>query len=260
MSENTERLNKYLARAGIGSRRSADDLIVAGRVLVNGQVVTRLGTTIVPGVDTVEYKGQTVQAVHVLEYLACYKPRGVVVTASDPEGRPTVYDMLFETSGNHFEHLRYVGRLDINSEGLLLLTNDGNLVHAITHPRFHVKKVYRVRCSRAVSDGETRALLAGVASEGQVLKAGQIALLSRGDKKGFWYEMSLYEGKNRQIRRMFNALGINVLRLERIQFGTVRLGGLPPRQHRNLTAHEVAGLKNLGFETGKPAGKHKHGS
>ena len=245
-AEGPLRLNRFLAGAGLGSRRRADELIAAGKVFVNGMQVTRLGTHVTPGLDTVAYRGKVLQSVQSLEYCACYKPRGVVITAADPQGRPTIYDVLHEAHGVRFDHLRYVGRLDFDSEGLLLLTNDGSLIHAVTHPRFHVKKVYRVRCSRALESRESEMLLKGVTSEGQLLKAGRIAPASPGDKNGYWYEVTLYEGKNRQIRRLFNAVGIDVLRLVRVQFGSVRLGELATRGYRHLNEREIGGLRNAG--------------
>ena len=138
------RLNRYLAQCGLGARRKCDLLIESGHVIVNGEKVTSLGTKVRPGIDRVEYKGTALKPLNTLEYLAYNKPRGVMVTREDPEGRATIYETLAR-AGLDAGHLNYVGRLDFNSEGLLLLTNDGALIHALTHPRFHIKKTYQVR-------------------------------------------------------------------------------------------------------------------
>ncbi len=242
------RLNRYLAQCGLGSRRECDRIIAAGRVYVNGEKVTELGTKVTPGNDVVEHAGQTIARVRGPEYYAYHKSRGSVVTAKDPEGRKTIYDAL-EDAGLSASHLRYVGRLDRNSEGLLLLTNDGDLVHALTHPRFHIKKVYRVRVDRLLAaDDMERMVRDGVESDGLVLRAGAIrAVQNDGPDNEHWYEVDLYEGKNRQIRRMFEGLNYKVLRLRRTQFGVIKLRGLRRGAFRPLMEREVKGLKNLGY-------------
>jgi 23S rRNA pseudouridine2605 synthase len=240
------RLNRYLAKCGLGSRRSVEQLITGGKILVNGRKVTELSTTVVRGRDKVEYRGKHVEPVRELEYLAYHKPKGTVTTRSDPEGRKTVYDAIRERTGRDVSHLRHVGRLDLNSEGLLLLSNDGDLIHALTHPRYHVKKVYHVRISRPMHGADIEQMKgAGVESEGVILHAGSVRRLP--ETQGHWYEVALFEGKNRQIRRMFEALSYNVLRLRRVQFGVVRLGELPTGSVRALDEREIAGLKNLGY-------------
>ncbi len=239
------RLNRYLAKCGLGSRRSAEQLITGGRIVVNGVKVTDLATTVAPGRDKVEYRGKQLEPVRELEYVAYHKPKGTVTTRSDPEGRKTVYDAIRERSGKDISHLRHVGRLDLNSEGLLLLTNDGDLIHALTHPRYHVKKVYHARISRPMAPEDIERMRGeGVESEGDILHAGSIRRLP--ETQGHWYEVALYEGKNRQIRRMFEGLGYDVLRLRRVQFGVVRLGELPLGRGRKLDEREIAGLRNLG--------------
>ena len=246
------RLNRYLAQCGIGSRRKADELILSGSIFVNGTRVTELGSKVKPGKDKVEFRGKEVRPFHRLQYLAYHKPRGVVVTKNDPEKRETIYDE-FRKKGYNLDYLNYVGRLDFNSEGLLLMTNDGDLIHALTHPRFQIKKVYTVKIDRRLTSQERQKLIDGIESEGQVLHAGDVREISPAvtDQRQFWYEIDLFEGKNRQIRRMLEALGIQVSRLRRIQFGTVRLGELKSGELRELSLREIGGLKNTGYKSKK---------
>jgi len=202
---------------------------------------------VAPG-DRVEYKGQTLEPVRKLEYFAYYKPAGVMVTRNDPEGRPTIYDDLRER-GFEAGHLNYTGRLDCNSEGLLLLTNDGSLIHALTHPRYKIKKIYKVLLDRALEEADIAQMIRGIESEEQLLHAGEVRKLA---DTVFGYEIDLYEGKNRQIRRMFDSLGYKIMKLIRVHFASVKLGELPPGAIRPLTEREVAALKRAGFPE-KPA-------
>jgi pseudouridine synthase len=247
------RLNRYCAACGLGSRRSCDEIIAAGRIFVNGKRVTELGTKIHPRSDFVEFEGKSVIPQRPPTYIAYYKPRGVMVTAFDPEGRPTVYDAL-KRIGTNPEGLRYIGRLDFNSEGLLLMTNDGELVHALTHPRYHIKKVYEVCIGVRLTTAEIILITEeGIESEGQVLKVGKIKPMPR-NEEGFWYLIDLYEGKKRQIRRIFDGLTHTVSRLKRIQFASVKLGELELGTARELTEREVAALKSAGFPVPRKRG------
>jgi 23S rRNA pseudouridine2605 synthase len=242
------RLNRYMAQCGFQSRRKADDLIRGGHVFVNGKRVTEMGVTVSAGVDTVEIHGKVVKPVHQREYFALNKPREVMVTKDDPEGRVTVYDVLTK-AGVNADHLKYVGRLDYQSEGLLLFTNDGDLIHAVTHPRYSIKKVYRVKVSRKLTDDEIERFRNGVESEGQLLRAGDVQEVSEPleDRKQFWYEIDLYEGKNRQVRRMMEAIDVQVGRLKRVRFGCVKLEDLPSGAVRKLTEKEISGLGAAGY-------------
>ncbi len=243
------RLNKYLAGCGLGSRRACDGIIGAGRIYVNGAKVTALGTKVVPGLDRVEYLGRMLSPVVAFRYLAYHKPQSVIVTKSDPEGRTTIFDALKET-GCDAGGLNYVGRLDVASEGLLLLTNDGSLIHALTHPRYRIKKVYDVKIDRQLTPADGAKMTGeGIESEGQVLKAG--AIRETGLADGFWYHVDLYEGKKRQIRRMFAGLGYAVKRLRRTQFASVKLGDLAPGAVRELTQREIDALRSAGFPRGR---------
>jgi 23S rRNA pseudouridine2605 synthase len=238
------RLNRFLAQAGLGARRKCDEIIKSGHVFVNGAKVTELGTKVSLD-DKVEYKGKAVIPVRRLEYWAYHKPPGVMVTRDDPQGRTTVF-MALQQAGFEAGHLNYVGRLDYVSEGLLLFTNDGLLIHSVTHPRFQIKKVYQVQINRLLAKFDEEKLLAGIESEGQLLHAGAVKKIN-GPAGGNWYEVDLYEGKNRQLRRMFEALNYQIARLRRTQFASVRLDDLAIGAIRPLTSKEIAGLKNTGF-------------
>jgi len=240
------RLNRFLAQSGLGSRRAVEKIITAGKICINGAVVTDLATRVDPQNDTIEYKGKPVTGRQRLEYYAYHKPRGVIVTAHDPQGRETIYDALKTVSGKSFIGCNYIGRLDRNSEGLLLLTNDGSIIHALTHPRFHIKKVYQVRASRQLTAQEQETMVrAGIQSDDQILKASKIAELP--EKKGCWYTVTLHEGKNRQIRRMFEGVGCDVYRLKRITFASIKLGNLKPNTYRELSSQEVKMLRSKGY-------------
>jgi 23S rRNA pseudouridine2605 synthase len=246
------RINRYLAQCGLGSRRECDQLIVSRAIAINGTVVTELGIKIDPTKVTVEFRGKPVAKPKGLEYIAYHKSRGTIVTATDPQSRETIYDAL-RNEGLNADHLKYVGRLDRNSEGLLLLTNDGDLIHTLTHPRFEIKKTYQVKTEKPLELADAEKMInQGIESEGQLLHAGAIKTLAeKGGGKESWYEVDLYEGKNRQIRRMFEALGYEVSRLKRIQFSVVTLGTLQRGKYRILQEREIKGLKNAGFKVKK---------
>jgi 23S rRNA pseudouridine2605 synthase len=239
------RLNRYLAHCGLGARRKCDEIISAGHIFKNGEKVTELGTKVKPG-DTVEYRGKTVKPIQELEYWAYHKPVAVMVTKNDPEGRMTVYEKLRKT-GFIADHLNYVGRLDYFSEGLLLMTNDGALIHALTHPRYHIKKTSRVQLERPMREADAKRLFDGIESEGQVLHAGDVRMAT-GANEEHWYEVDLYEGKNRQLRRMFGALHFRIIRLLRTRFACVKISDLASGAKRALTPREIAGLKAAGFK------------
>jgi pseudouridine synthase len=239
------RINKYLAQCGLGARRKCDELVETGHIIVNGQKVTELGFKVDPKADKVEYKGRQLRPIRKLEYYAYCKPREVMVTNNDPEGRLTIYEAL-RRDGLDADLLKYVGRLDYLSEGLLLLTNDGDLIHALTHPRFAIKKVYRVRVGRPLEPADAGKLIDGVESEGQRLRAASVNAVDIKDDQ-HWYEIALMEGKNRQIRRMLEGIGHEVRRLRRVAFGSVKLGDMKAGEYRELTPREIGGLKNARF-------------
>jgi pseudouridine synthase len=230
------RLNRFLAQAGVASRRGADRLIEAGRVRVNGEVTTELGTLVLPGRDQVEVDGQLLSTIEAPRYVMLHKPRGVVTTVRDPQGRPTVIDLLGDTTLD--ARLFPVGRLDLDSEGLLLLTNDGTLAHRLLHPRYHVAKRYRAWTEPPARDIDLAQLAAGVEIEPGM--ATHPAVVDRSSEGTF--EIEIREGKKRQIRRMCEALGLTVTRLLRITFGPLALGDLPPGAMRPLTPTEIHAL------------------
>jgi 23S rRNA pseudouridine2605 synthase len=236
--ESTERLQKYLARAGVASRRAAEDLIVAGRVSVNDVTVTGLGTKIVPGVDRVCVDGRQVEPPAEVVYLMLNKPAGVVTTMDDPQGRPTVARYVPSAGPRLFP----VGRLDAATTGLLLLTNDGDLAHALMHPRHHVPKVYRADVDGVPDPADLRRLREGVELDDGRTSPAQARLLERRADRAV-VEIVLREGRKRQVRRMLSAVGHPVRSLTRVAYGPLPLGDLPPGAVRALSQDEVAALR-----------------
>lgn len=230
--EEGPRLQKVLAQVGVGSRRACEDLIAGGRVRVNGEVAV-LGRRVRPERDRVELDGVPVPVAPGLVHYLLNKPAGVVSTASDPEGRPTVVSLV---PGEPRVHP--VGRLDAATEGLLLLTNDGELTYRLTHPSFGVEKEYLVAVSGRVRPGEVRALREGVQLDDGVTAPARVALVSPG-----LLRIVVHEGRNRQVRRMCDAVGHPVLRLVRVRIGPLRDPDLPPGQWRPLSFDEVCALQ-----------------
>ncbi|WP_300161914.1 pseudouridine synthase [Solidesulfovibrio sp.] len=244
------RLNKALAGAGVASRRQADAMIADGRVAVNGVTVTELGCKIDPRSDVLTVDGKPVANGREAGDLTLmlHKRPGCVTTARDPEGRPTVFDAL----PPHYRKRRLfsVGRLDYFSEGLLLLTTDGELAYRLAHPRWHVAKRYRVTVRGAVGPGAIETMAHGMTlAEGETLAPVAARIASRPGAERVVLEMELSQGVNRQIRRMCRDLGLTVLTLSRTAQGPLTLGDLPPGQCRELTAGELAGLRRaVGLE------------
>ncbi len=231
------RLQKYLASCGLGSRRACERLIADGRVAVDGATVSEQGVTVDPDRQTVAVDGKPV-APEPLCYLLLNKPAGYVCTSRDPEGRDTFLDLLPSDLPRVFS----VGRLDQYSEGLLLITNDGALANRLLHPRHEVLKVYQALVERALSRSELRAMEKGIEDRGELLRAHSIRMLRR-VREGVPYEITLGEGRNRHIRRMFEALSVRVLRLRRVRVGPLSLGRLKPGESRALTDPELRRLK-----------------
>jgi 23S rRNA pseudouridine2605 synthase len=232
------RLQKYLSQSGMASRREGERLILEGRVRVNGEVVRTLGTKIVPGKDRVELDGSEVR-LKSTRWVKLYKPRGFVTTRSDPEGRETVYGLLPKGMGE----LRYVGRLDLLTEGLLLLTNDGEMLHRLTHPSFQVDREYEVWVQKEPSKGAMDRLLRGVALEDGLARAERCEAAGR-TRDGALLSLVLREGRNREVRRMMEAIGHPVLRLRRVRYGPVTLGRLGEGEWKELTNQEIRGIKD----------------
>ncbi|HXX16381.1 MAG TPA: pseudouridine synthase [Candidatus Eremiobacteraceae bacterium] len=239
----TERLQKILAAAGVASRRKAEQLISAGRIAVNGKVVTEQGVKADPSTDTITLDGKPLQPAQRFVYFLLNKPKGYVTTVTDPEGRPTVLQLL----RNIPERVYPVGRLDYASEGLLLLTNDGALAQQLTKAASHVPKTYHVKISGQPSAQALQRLRAGITitlDDHRRVKTSpaQIRLLE--DASNPWYEIILIEGRNRQIRRMFQQVGHHVEKIKRVQLGTLKLD-VPPGKFRPLKAEELQSLKRL---------------
>jgi len=250
-----ERLQKIIAAAGIASRRKAEELITGGLVSVNGQVVTELGTKADPAVDRIKVAGKALQGPERHVYLLLHKPKGYVATVTDPEKRPTVLDLVRGVGARLYP----VGRLDYLSEGLLLLTNDGELAQKLTHASSHVPKTYLVKVSGKPTDDEISKLRGGIflpaetkplkTREGlerkrrsQAVRTGPVRIGLLRDAANPWYEITLIEGRNRQIRRMFEQIGHHVEKIKRVRYGPLQLD-VEVGLFRHLSSSEVAQLK-----------------
>jgi 23S rRNA pseudouridine2605 synthase len=237
-----ERLQKIIAAAGVASRRKAEDLISSGHVQVNGKVVTELGTKADPESDHVRVNGKLLQAALGHVYLLLNKPKGYVTTVSDPEKRPTVMDLIRGIRGRVYP----VGRLDYASEGLLLMTNDGDLAHRLMKAASHVPKTYVVKVAGTPKEESIAKLRAGVSiatDDGKRVRTGPASVRIVKEATNPWYEITLIEGRNRQIRRMFEAVGHHVEKIKRVRYGPLSLD-VPPGEFRMLTPKEVARLKS----------------
>jgi 23S rRNA pseudouridine2605 synthase len=237
-----ERLQKILAAAGVASRRKSEELILAGRVTINGVVVTELGTKADPATDKITVDGKPLATPQRHLYFLVHKPKGYVTTVSDPEGRRTVMDLL----GKIPERVYPVGRLDYASEGLLLLTNDGDLAQRLTKAGEHMPKTYNVKISGRPNEKSIERLRQGITialEDGRQVKTSPARIRLIEDARNPWYEVTLIEGRNRQIRRMFQQIGFLVEKIKRIQFGPLKLD-VPPGKFRTLTPSEVQQLKN----------------
>jgi len=233
------RLNKFLAQAGVASRREVDKMIVEGRITVNGRVVRILGTKIDDEKDRVELDGKRVEKEEEMIYLMLNKPPGYLVTLKDPFRRPTIKELLPSLK----ERIYPVGRLDYDSEGLLLLTNNGELAHRLAHPRYRVPKNYVVEVKGVPESSKISRLERGVYIDGKKTAPARIAKLSGSTKKTL-LRIEIHEGRKREVKRMFEAVGHRVLRLKRVGFGGLRLGKLQTGKWRFLTRKEVDSLKS----------------
>jgi 23S rRNA pseudouridine2605 synthase len=234
-----ERLQKILARAGVASRREAERWIQQGRVTVNGAVVTKLGTQADSAKDKIKVDGKLI-ARPTLRYVMFHKPPGMITSLRDPQGRPDLSQWLegLGAKGRLFP----VGRLDFNSSGLLLLTNDGELAQKLMHPRYEVRKIYRVKISGRPSEEELERLRKGIRLEDGWTAPAKVKVVEMLNKKA-WLEMEIHEGRYREVRRMFEALGFFVEKLIRLRMGPLRLGSLAPGEYRPLLPQEISALK-----------------
>ncbi len=239
MKAKAVRLQKVLADAGVASRRHAEELIRAGRVTLNGKMIRAMGVKVDPERDRIAVDGRPLYTPSEHTYLMLHKPRHVITTVSDPQGRPTVIDYIPRD-----KRLFPVGRLDTNSEGLVLLTDDGELANRLMHPRYEHEKEYRVLIEGRPSNDALEKLRAGVPLE-EARTAPALIRVEEHVQGDTWLRIVLREGRKRQIRRMVEAVGHRVERLIRVRLGPLELGDLPPGQWRPLTAREVAELKRV---------------
>jgi 23S rRNA pseudouridine2605 synthase len=232
------RLNRFLALCGVASRRASEQWITAGRVRVNGAVAADLATTVDPRRDRVTVDGRRIEPPREATYVILHKPRGYVTTLRDPHGRPTVRDLLPPGS----PRLYPVGRLDADSEGLLLLTDDGRLAFRLMHPRYEVPRTYRVTVEGRPDEKEIESLREGVMLEDGSAAASRVLVVRTSDR-GCQIEITIHEGRKREIRRMMEAIGHRVTRLVRTAYGPLSLGDLAPGRTRRLTLAEAAALR-----------------
>lgn len=229
-----ERLQKIISAAGVASRRKAEQLIVEGRVTVNGRVITELGTKAEFGVDHIKVDGKLLRPPQEFLYIALNKPVGCVTTVSDPEGRPTVMDLLKGIKTRVYP----VGRLDYASEGLILLTNDGEFAKAVMAAKSELVKTYVVKVTASLSEDQEEQFRRGIYLSGKKTAPAGLKKLKHAINP--WYEVQLIEGRQNQIRLMFNHFGVLVEKLKRVKVGFLELGSLRPREFRSLTPKEVA--------------------
>lgn len=234
------RLQKYLALSGVASRRASEKLIAEGHVAVNGLVITEMGVQVDETADQITVDGAPIHLEEEKHYLAYYKPVGEVTTASDPEGRATVMDKFRD----YPVRLYPVGRLDFDSEGLLLLTNDGDMMNSLLHPSHEVDKTYLAKVSNRVEEESIRRLRAGVQLDGRLTSPAHVRVV-RYEAFDTVLLVTIHEGRYRQVRRMFEAVGHQVVQLKRVGFGPIQLGDLPRGTWRQLTPNEIRKLKEL---------------
>lgn len=243
-----ERLQKIIAAAGITSRRKAEDLITSGRVVVNGQVVSQLGQKADPARDHIRVDGKLLTFAEQKTYFMLNKPKGYITSVSDPEGRPTVMNLIHGSKARVYP----VGRLDWASEGLLLMTNDGDLANALTRAASHVPKVYQVKVSGRPSEAAIAKLRTGVTlvedgHKPRTVKTSPAKIVLIRDAPNPWYEITLTQGRNRQIHRMFEKVGHHVEKIKRIAYGPLKLD-IEPGAFRPLSQGEIAALQRAGHK------------
>ena len=230
------RINKFLSNSGLASRRKCDQLIEEGKVFVNGKQVTELGSQINEKKDKVTVEGKTISLPSSFVYIKLNKPKGYACTAQDEKGRKTIYDLI-----DSEERLFSIGRLDYDTEGLILLTNDGDFANKVAHPKFNIDKEYRVTVEGEIKESEMAVMRKGVVVDGQRMPSAIVNFISyeNGNTK---LSVIIDEGQNRQIRRMFEAIGKTIKLLKRVRIGQVRLGGLRRGDYKDLTEVELNSL------------------
>jgi 23S rRNA pseudouridine2605 synthase len=235
------RLNKIIADAGIASRRAADQIILEGRVSVDGEIIIELGGKYDPEINDVKVDGESLSINKSKTYLAFHKPAGIISTMSDPEGRANLGDYFKDRK----DRLYHVGRLDKDSEGIILLTNDGDLAHRATHPSYGLEKRYLVEVEGEFNKQMSDQLLQGVRLEDGLARAMKVVHARAVSKNHHWVEITIHEGRFHIIRRLIESLGLKVLRLIRLDFGPINLGDMKPGRHRVLNSQEMTNLFTL---------------
>ena len=227
------RLNKFLSNSGVASRRKCDELIKEGKVFVNGKQVTELGTVVNEKKDKVTVEGKVISLPSSFVYIKLNKPKGYACSASDEKGRKTIYDLI-----DCDERLFSIGRLDYDTEGLIILTNDGDFANKVAHPKYNIEKEYRVTIEGDIKESELAVMRKGVVIDGERMPSARVEKLSQDDK---YTKLSVVidEGQNRQVRRMFEAIGKSIRLLKRVRIGQVRLGGLSRGDYKDLTEEEL---------------------
>ncbi len=231
------RLQKYLAECGVASRRKSEELIVSGTVTVNGSVVTKLGTSIDEGKDFVKVEGKLIRPSAVKVYIMLHKPIGYITSTKDELGRPTVLELVKKTKAK----LVPVGRLDCNTSGLLLLSNDGNFVYQMTHPKNHISKIYEVKVKGVPTQDEIERLKKSIVIDGKPTKEAD-ARIKKILEKNCIIEVRIFEGRNRQVRKMFERIPYPILHLKRTAIGKLKLSDLAEGEYRHLTPSEIRNL------------------
>ncbi|MFX4263666.1 pseudouridine synthase [Pelotomaculum propionicicum] len=233
-----ERLHKVMARAGVASRRRCEELIASGMVKVNGKVITEPGVKVDPATDRIRVGGEPLELSPARQYILMYKPRGYITTMSDEKGRKKVTALLKDNTGRVYP----VGRLDYDSEGLLLLTNDGDLTYALTHPKHLVSKTYQARVSGVPEPVKLKQMESGLPLEDGLTAPARVRLKSQREGNAL-LEITIHEGRKHQVKRMCEHIGHPVIRLKRIKFGNLNIDGLKPGQYRPLSGDELKMLK-----------------
>lgn len=232
------RLQKFLADSGIASRRKCEELIILGRVTVNGEKA-KIGCTVEPGIDIVMFDGKPIQSAGKRVVYAFYKPQGVICSSSDPQGRETVQDYFRDVPYRLFS----IGRLDYDSEGLLLMTNDGELTNALTHPSHEIEKTYYVICDGKLDNEQKGLLESGIKLEEGVTAPARVYNIYRTENGNTSFYITIHEGRNRQIRRMLAAVAHNTLLLRRVKEGAIEIGTMQPGDKRRLSDAEIEEIK-----------------
>ncbi len=239
-----ERLHVVLARAGIASRRKAEELIQEGRVMINGHVVSKPGALVVWGQDAIKVDNRLIRRLEPKATIVLNKPKGVLTTSHDPRGRRTVTEFLKGVKAHVFP----VGRLDYHTEGLLILTNDGDLAQQLQHPRYGIPKTYRTKVRGLPTAAALKRIESGIVLDGRRTAPAVVKKVET-TGKNTWLEITVREGRNRQVRRMCSAVGHPVMKLKRIRYGPIRLGNLKPGSYRDLTPREIDKLQKLALPT-----------